>query len=108
MFYWLLLYVAIIFEVMGTTAMKLSCGFKHKRPTIYTFVFYLSAVACLSISLKELEMGMAYAIWSGLGTLLVAVIGILHFDEQLSPLKIASLMLVITGVVGLNLSGMPH
>ena len=97
------LLLAILFEVAGTTSMKLSYGFTQLIPSICIFVFYSFAFIFLTLSLKRLEVSIAYAIWSGLGTLLIAVIGFVFFKETMSAVKIASLMLIIVGVVGLKL-----
>ena len=99
---------AICFEVAGTTSMKLSAGFTRLVPSIALIVFYLLSLSALTMALKKLDVSIAYAIWSGLGTALIAVIGILYFNESLPPLKIASLALIITGVVGLNLTTSAH
>ncbi len=99
----LLLAMAILFEVLGTTSMKLSYGFSQLLPSIFIFVCYALSFACLTLCLKKMEMSVAYAIWSGLGTVLIAVVGIVIFKEQLSGLQIVSLGLIICGVVGLNL-----
>jgi small multidrug resistance pump len=108
MVYWIVLYAAIVFEVAGTTSMKLSNGFTRLWPTLFALDFYLLALVGLGFALRKLEMGAAYAIWSGLGTMVVAVIGFVYFDDELTPLKIASLLLVVAGVVGLNISGAGH
>jgi small multidrug resistance pump len=68
-------------------------------------VFYLLALGGLALALKTIEVGIAYAVWAGLGTLLIAIIGIVFFGESVSFLKLASMALVIAGVVGLNLAG---
>lgn len=106
--HWILLYIAILLEVVGTTAMKLSHGFTQGIPTTAGVCCYVASLSCLTLALKKLEMGPAYAIWAGLGTTCVAVIGILYFDDQVSGLKLMSLLLVVAGVVGLNFSGVSH
>ena len=65
---WLLLTIAILFEVAGTASMKLSRGFAELLPSIAVFVFYFAAVAALVLALKRLELSIAYAVWSALGT----------------------------------------
>lgn len=100
---WFLLVAAILLEVAGTTAMKLSYGFTRLLPSILLFTFYALSFAALTIALKRIEVSTAYAIWSGLGTVLIALIGIWFFNESVSPLKLASIALVIIGVIGLNL-----
>jgi small multidrug resistance pump len=102
---WLYLILAIILEVCGTTCMKLSQGLTRLTPSLMLFAFYGCSFACVALALKRLEVSTAYAIWSGLGTALIAVIGVVRFRESLTPLKLVGLILVIAGVVALNLAG---
>lgn len=104
----LFLIIAIIFEVIGTTMMKLSNGLTVLLPSIGLFVFYILSFSCLSMSLRTLDVSLAYAVWSGFGTALIAAIGVIFFHEQINPAKIISLAFIIIGVVGLNLSGIKH
>ena len=101
---WLILALTIAFEVLGTTLMKLSQGFTVLWPSIGVFVCYGIAIAGLNLALKHIELSIAYAIWSGAGTAATAVIGIMVFREPATALKLASLALVIAGVVGLQLA----
>ncbi|MFZ2314279.1 MAG: multidrug efflux SMR transporter [Gammaproteobacteria bacterium] len=101
-FAWFYLMLAIFAEVAGTTSMKLSHGFANLKPSIFIFVFYLLSLVFLSMSLKRLEIGFAYAIWSGLGTLLIFFIGTLWFQEPITLLKTFSLFCIISGVLGLK------
>ena len=101
---WLFLLVAIIFEVAGTTSMKLSDGFTKLVPSILMFLFYILSLVALTYALKKIDVSIAYAIWAGVGTALIAVIGIYHFKEPATLLKIGSIGLIIIGVVGLHLS----
>lgn len=105
---WLYLIGAIVLEVAGTTCMKLSEGFAKLVPSILIFVFYALSFTALTIALKTIDVSVVYAIWSGIGTALIATIGILYFKESVTILKFASIGLIIIGVVGLNLSGMKH
>lgn len=102
------LFLAIIFEVSGTTCMKLSEGFTKIVPSALMIILYGLSLGSLTIALKKIDVGIAYAIWAGLGTALIAAIGILWFKEPLTTLKVISLALVIFGVMGLNLSGGLH
>jgi small multidrug resistance pump len=102
---WILLFVAILFEVAGITSMKLSRGFAEPLPSIAVPVFYVFSALAVILALKRLELSTAYAIWSGVGTALAAMIGVAYFREPLSLFKVASLLLVIIGVVGLSLAG---
>lgn len=106
--HWLLLMLAITFEVAGTTAMKLSAGFTKLIPSILLFLCYGLSFAALTFALKKIDLSVAYAIWAGTGTALIAVIGILFFRENVSLLKLVSIMFIVAGVVGLNLSGAKH
>ena len=102
---WIILFVAIVFEVAGTTSMKLSRGFAELWPSIGVFVFYVAAAAAVIVALKRLELSVAYAIWSGVGTALTALIGIAYFREPITAMKLASLALVVLGVMGLCFAG---
>ncbi|AWL89081.1 ligand-binding protein SH3 [Streptomyces sp. TSRI0445] len=96
---------AIAAEVAGTTAMKYSEGFTRLWPSIGTVVGYLIAFTLLAQTLKTLSVGTAYAIWAGVGTAAVALIGILFLGESSSLVKIAGIALIVVGVVVLNLGG---
>jgi len=102
---WVLMTIAILFEVSGTTMMKLSQGFTRRLPTILMFVFYGIGFIPLTLALRRLPISVAYAVWSGLGTAIITVIGILWFREPLTAVKLISITLIIIGMVGLNLSG---
>ena len=101
---WILLFVAILLEVAGITSMKLSRGFAELVPSIAVPVFYVLSAAAVILALKRLDLSVTYAIWSGVGTALAAMIGIAYFREPLTLFKLASLALVILGVVGLSLA----
>ena len=104
--YWLYLLVAIVFEVFGTVSMKQSLGFTKLIPSILIFVFYGIAFTFLTLSLKQLDVGLAYAIWAGLGTALIALIGVLFFREALSLIQVGCIALIIAGVVGLKITSL--
>ena len=101
--YWLYLILAIVLEVAGTTSMKLSEGFSRLLPSVMIFVFYALSFAGLTLALKRIDVSVAYAIWSGLGTALITVIGLAYFKEPATLVKILSIALIILGVAGLNL-----
>ncbi|MEG4321623.1 MULTISPECIES: multidrug efflux SMR transporter [unclassified Microcoleus] len=96
------LVLAIIFEIAGTTCMKLSQGFTKILPSIGMFIFYGLCFTFLTISLKKIDLSVAYSIWSGLGTFLISLIGIFWFNESNSIVKLISLALIMIGVIGLN------
>lgn len=101
---WLLLFASILFEVGGTACLKLSDGFSKIIPTIMVFICYGLSMWGLSLVLKKLDVGIAYAVWAGVGTAVVAVLGVFCFDERMTALKLCSLLFIIVGVVGLNYS----
>src|SRR4030095_3853993 len=102
---WLYLALAIVLEVSGTTCMKLSVGFSKLAPSILIFVFYTLSFVMLTMALRKIDVSVAYAVWSGVGTALIATIGVFWFNEPATALKLISLGLIILGVVGLNLGG---
>ena len=106
--HWVMLVGAIFFEVAGTTCMKLSEGFTRPLPSALIFVFYGVAFTLLTLALKKLDVSVAYAVWSAVGTAVIAGIGIIWFKEPLTALKVVSLLLIVAGVVGLNLGSTSH
>src|SRR5687767_5560264 len=103
--HWVYLALAIVSEVAGTTCMKLSAGFTKAWPSVLMWVFYGVCFYFFTLALKKVDVSVAYAIWSGLGTALIATIGIIYFRESISLLKIVGLAAIIGGVIALNLSG---
>ncbi|MEH2258365.1 DMT family transporter [Nostoc sp.] len=101
---WIYLILAILFEVSGTTCMKLSQGFTKIVPSILIFVFYGFCFTFLTFALKRLEVSVAYSVWAGLGTILIAIIGIIWFRESATLIKLVSIALIIIGVIGINAS----
>jgi len=108
MSHWFFLIIAIILEVAGTTSMKLSEGFSRWLPSILIFVFYGLSFAGLTLALKRIDVSIAYAIWAGLGTALITVIGLVYFKEPATLIKLISIGLIVVGVIGLNLDGYVH
>jgi len=103
--HWLYLTLAIVSEVAGTTCMKLSAGFTKMVPSVLMWVFYGICFYFLTLTLKKVDVGIAYAIWSGVGTVLIATVGILYFREPVGLLKVAGIIAIIGGVIALNISG---
>jgi small multidrug resistance pump len=102
MWSWLYLSTAIILEVIGTVSMKLSQGFTRLLPTVAMFVLYGLSLAAMNLALKQIDVSIVYAVWSGVGTALITIIGIFWFREPMTVLKMVSIFLIIVGVVGLN------
>ncbi|WP_238902040.1 MULTISPECIES: DMT family transporter [unclassified Clostridium] len=105
---WLYLILAIMFEIISTTLLKVSNGFTKIAPTIGTFFGYILCFTFLSMALKKIDISVAYAIWSAAGIVILTVIGVFIFKESINALKIVSIVLIVIGVVGLNLSGVSH
>ena len=101
---WIWLFLAIFLEVAATVLMKLSNGLTRTAPTLGMFLLYGLSFIPMTIALKEMEIGSVYAIWSAVGTAVVAVLGVVVFHEQASALKAVAIVLIIVGVVCLNLS----
>lgn len=100
---YLFLLVAIVSEVIGTSALKVSDGFSKLLPSTIVVAAYAASFFFLSLTLKRMGVGTAYAIWSGLGTVLIVLVGVLYFKESLSVIKVTSILLIIIGVIGLNI-----
>ena len=105
MLFWIYLLIAILTEVVGTSLMKASQGLTRVLPTVFMFVLYAVSFVFMAFALKKIEVGIAYAIWSGLGPAMIAVIGIAWFRESLNLPKVLGIILIIAGVVLLNLKG---
>ncbi|MEV6794763.1 multidrug efflux SMR transporter [Streptomyces sp. NPDC051320] len=102
---YVLLAAAIAAEVGGTTALKYSAGFSRLWPSLATVIGYVLAFVLLAQVLKSLSVGTAYAIWAGVGTAAIAIIGIVFLGEAANAARLAGIALVIAGVVLLNLGG---
>ncbi|MBE6486909.1 MAG: multidrug efflux SMR transporter [Methanosphaera stadtmanae] len=96
------LLLAIIFETLATSLLNLSDGFNKILPAIGSLVLYLASIYCLSVCLKTVPVGIAYAIWSALGIVLVTLIGIFAFKQTPDWAAIIGFLLIISGVVVLN------
>ena len=99
---WIFLSVAIVSEVVATSALKASEGFSRLWPSLIVVVGYAAAFYFLSLTLKTIPVGVAYAIWSGTGVALIALIAWLLFGQSLDIPAIIGLLLIVAGVVVLN------
>jgi small multidrug resistance pump len=105
---WLLLAGAILSEVAGTVFLKLSDGFRHTLPSVLMFALYAVSFTLLVYVVKRLPVSLTYAVWSGVGTALITLIGMAAFREPASVLRVLFIGLIIVGVVGLNLASAQH
>ncbi len=99
---WAVLAAAILLEVAGTTSMRLSEGFSRVTPSVLIFVFYAASFALNTLVIRTLGLSVVYAVWSGVGTVLTAMIGFLYFKEPATTLKMVSIGLIVIGVFGLH------
>lgn len=100
-----LLALAIVSEVAGSSLLKAADGFKKLLPSIGVIIGYSVAFYALSLSLITLPLGVAYAIWAGLGTVLTAIVGIFIYKENVNGKKLLGLALIVGGVILLNSGG---
>jgi len=99
---WVYLAIAIVSEVIATSALKASDGFTRLTPSVIVVVGYGVAFYCLSLTLRSIPVGMVYAIWSGVGIVLISLVGWLMFDQTLSPMALLGMAFITVGVVILN------
>lgn len=102
---WTVLVCASFCELGFTVCMKLSDGFKNKKFTVLTVFITGLGIFLLSVATRTLPLGIAYAVWTGLGTVFTVLFGILVFGESRDKKKIFFILLVIAGVIGLRLCG---
>lgn len=101
---WFILFLAIVCEIIGTLMLKFTESMTRLGPTVLMFAFYLASLFGLSKAVERIPVGIAYAVWSGVGTLMVAIGGVIWFKEPVTWLRAVSTILVIVGVAGLYLS----
>ncbi|MBV7482352.1 quaternary ammonium compound efflux SMR transporter SugE [Bordetella sp. BOR01] len=101
---WVILILAGLFEVVWAIGLKYTHGFTRLVPSIVTLVGMLISFWLLSVAMKTLPLGTAYAVWVGIGALGAFVAGIVLFGEALSPMRVVSVLLIAAGLIGLKLS----
>jgi quaternary ammonium compound-resistance protein SugE len=102
---WLLLVVAGLLETAWAIALKQSAGFSKLVPSVLFVVLGIASLALLAVALRSLPVGTAYAVWTGIGAAGTAILGIVLLGESAQALRLASIGLIVAGVIGLNLSG---
>ncbi|NLS43015.1 QacE family quaternary ammonium compound efflux SMR transporter [BEV proteobacterium] len=100
---YLFLSLAIVAEVIATSALKLSDGFSRLMPSIITVIFYGVSFYCLSLTMRTLPTGIIYAIWSGVGIVLISTVSWLFYGQKLDLPAILGMLLIILGVIVINL-----
>ena len=100
--HWVFLSIAIVSEVMATSAMKASVGFTKPVPSVITAGCFAVSLYFLSLTLKTLPVGIAYAIWAGAGIVLISIIGLVVFKQSLDAAAIVGIALIVSGVAVIN------
>lgn len=100
---WLFLGIAIVAEVAATSSLKASAGFTKLWPSLLVFLGYAIAFYFLSLTLKVIPVGIAYAIWAGLGIVLISLIGWVVFEQKLDLAGVVGMALIVAGVLVINL-----
>ncbi|HXE14193.1 MAG TPA: multidrug efflux SMR transporter [Bryobacteraceae bacterium] len=101
---WVLLFIAGLFEMGWALGIKYANGFTRPWPTAITVVSLIASMAFLGIAVRTLPLGTAYAIWTGIGTVGIAIAGILLFQEPATALRIGFIALIVVGILGLKLT----
>ena len=99
---WTILFLAGIFEIFWAVGLKYSDGFTKLFPTIFTIVTMIISFYLLSLALKALPIGTAYAVWVGIGTIGTVIAGIMLFGESMSLIRVMSILFILIGIVGLK------
>lgn len=101
---WVYLFVAGLFEVAWAIGLKYTDGFSRPLPTVGTILAMVTSMGLLGLSLKVLPVGTAYAVWTGIGAVGTAVLGIMLFGEAASPMRLVCIGLILAGIIGLKLT----
>lgn len=101
--HWIYLVIAILSEVAGSSALPAAQGFRNPGPTAAVLIGYVSAFYFLSLTLEAIPLGVAYAVWSGVGVALISLIGWVVYRQNLGTMEIAGIALIVVGVVILKL-----
>lgn len=104
---WFYLVIAGIFEVGWAIGLKYSQGFTKTMPSILTLIGMIASFYFLSLSIKNLPIGTAYAIWTGIGTVGTVILGIILFKEPFDTIRMICIVLIVSGIIGLKLTS-PH
>ena len=102
---WVILLLAGLFEIGWAVGLKYTAGFTRLVPTVLTVGAMIISLGLLGLALRQLPLGTAYAVWTGVGTLGTAIIGMVLFGESTNALRLASIALIVAGIVGLKVAG---
>ena len=102
--YWIYIFIAGAFEIVWAVTMKYTEGYTRLKPSVLNLGAMLCSIYFLSRSLKYLPIGTAYAVWTGIGAVGTAVLGILLFNESKEPARLVCIVLIVAGIIGLQLT----
>ena len=100
---WVLIFVSVLAEVLGTIALRYVIGFTVLAPSLAAALCYAAAIWLMSLALQHLELGLTYAVWAGSGVALTAIVGVIWFDEAVTGLRVLGLVLIVGGVISLHI-----
>ena len=100
---WTLLFIAGLFEVGWAIGLKYTDGFSRLWPSVFTIAAMIASVVCLALALKTIPVGTGYAVWTGIGAVGTAILGIVLFSESASAVRLACIGLIVAGIVGLKI-----
>jgi len=100
---WALLFIAGLFEIAWAVGLKYTDGFSRLWPSVLTVAAMIVSVVCLALALKSIPVGTGYAIWTGIGAVGTAILGIVLFGESASLARLGCIALIVAGIVGLKL-----
>jgi quaternary ammonium compound-resistance protein SugE len=100
---WVYLFIAGLFEVGWAVGLKYTEGFTRLWPTVFTAISLIASMALLAMALRQLQLGTAYAVWTGIGTIGTVLFGIFVLGEPATALRLLCLALIVSGIVGLKL-----
>ncbi|MFZ1518199.1 MAG: quaternary ammonium compound efflux SMR transporter SugE [Ignavibacteriaceae bacterium] len=101
--YWIILFIAGLFEVAWAIGLKYTEGFSKLWPSVFTIVCMIISMGLLAYAVKHLPIGIAYAIWTGIGAVGTAIFGIILFNESRELVRVFFILLIVIGIVGLKL-----
>lgn len=103
--YWMYLFIAGLFEISWAVGLKFTHGFSQIIPSVLTVIGMIASFYFLALALKHLPLGVAYAIWTGIGTIGTVIFGIIIFKEPVTAMRLVCIALIVSGITGLKLLG---